>query len=116
MLELYYNFLTKICDNEKFQEIEIDTDSMYLAVAEKEMFDCIRREKRQEWDLLRGKNCRYFFTAGDCSNFFSGPVVLNTKIMIKESLVCSNRNFDSLISCFCVAGHTAVTALSATIL
>ena len=34
MLELYYNFFDKLCDVNKFEELETDTDSLYLAVAE----------------------------------------------------------------------------------
>ena len=33
LFELYYNFLDKFCDVDKFEELEIDTDSVYLALA-----------------------------------------------------------------------------------
>ena len=32
MLELYYNFSVKFCDSSLFEEIEMDTDSLYLAL------------------------------------------------------------------------------------
>ena len=32
--------LTKFSDVDKFEELEIDTDSLYLALAEKELEDC----------------------------------------------------------------------------
>ena len=35
MLELYYNFFTRFCDVNKFEELEMDTDSLYLALNEK---------------------------------------------------------------------------------
>ena len=44
MLELYYNFCTKFCDTEKYEEMEFDTNSLYLALEEKELYDCIRSE------------------------------------------------------------------------
>ena len=44
MLELYYNLFTRFCDVNKFEELEMDTDSPYLALAEKELEDCIRPE------------------------------------------------------------------------
>ena len=50
MLELYYNFFTRFCDVHKFEELEMDTDSLYLALAEKELEDCI--------DLKRERNGR----------------------------------------------------------
>ena len=31
MLELYYNFFKKFCDTDKYEELEMDTDSLYLA-------------------------------------------------------------------------------------
>ena len=45
MLELYYNILPTFCDTDKCEEIETGTDSLYLALAEKELYDCIRNEK-----------------------------------------------------------------------
>ena len=37
MLELYYNFFTKFCDLAKFEELEMDTDFLYLALAGKKL-------------------------------------------------------------------------------
>ena len=53
MLELYYNFFTRFCDVSKFEELEMDTDLLYLALAEKEPEDCIRPEMRAEGQSLR---------------------------------------------------------------
>ena len=41
MLELYCNFFERFCDVNKFEESEMDTDSLYLALSEKELYDCI---------------------------------------------------------------------------
>ena len=49
MLELFYNFFTRFCDVNKFAEFEMDTDLLYLALAEKELDNCIRPEMRTEW-------------------------------------------------------------------
>ena len=46
MLELYYNFFTKFCDVTMFEELEMDTDSLYLTLAEKELEVCMRPEMR----------------------------------------------------------------------
>ena len=35
MLELYYNFFTRFCDVNKFEDLEMDTNSLCLALAEK---------------------------------------------------------------------------------
>ena len=42
MLELYYNFFHKFCDFNSFEELEIDTDSFYLAMAHDSLEDCIK--------------------------------------------------------------------------
>ena len=70
MLELYYNFFTRFCDVNKFEELEMDTDSLYLALAEKELEDCIRPEMRAEWQRLRSNDCVDSFTADAVANFF----------------------------------------------
>ena len=70
MLELYYNFFERFCDVNKFEELEMDTDSLYLALSEKELYDCIREESKAEWRLLRTKDCRDDFTANATTNFF----------------------------------------------
>ena len=70
MLELYYNFFTRFCDVNKFEELEMDPDSLYLALAEKELEDCIRPEMRAEWQRLRSNDCVDNFTADAVANFF----------------------------------------------
>ena len=47
MLELYYNFFDKICDVQKFEELEMDTDSLYLALAHENLYDSNKPEMRR---------------------------------------------------------------------
>ena len=70
MLELYYNFFTRFCDVDKFKELEMDTYSLYLALAEEELEDCIRSEMRAEWQRLRSNDWVDSFTADAVANFF----------------------------------------------
>ena len=79
MLELYYNFFERFCDVNKFEELEMDTDSLYLALSEKELHDCIREESKAEWEVMRTKDCRDDFTANATTNFF--PKTCCTKHM-----------------------------------
>ena len=72
MLELYYNFFTRFCDVNKFEGLEMDTDSLFVALAEKELEDCIRPEVRAEWHRLLPNDCVDSFTADDVANFFPG--------------------------------------------
>ena len=75
MLELYNNFFTKFCDVDKFEELEMDTDLLYFALAEKKLEDCIKPEMRAEWQRLRSNDCVDSFTADAVANFFPEHVV-----------------------------------------
>ena len=69
-LELYYNFFERFCDVNKIEELEMDTDSLYLALSEKELYDCIREESKIEWEFMRTVDCKDDFTANATTNFF----------------------------------------------
>ena len=71
MLDLYYNYFTRFCDVNKFEELGMDTYSLYLALAEKELEDCIRPEIRAEWQRLRSNFCVGIFTADASANFLT---------------------------------------------
>ena len=47
-MELYYNFFVKLCDVRKFDELELVTDSRYLALAHEHLIE-IWNEKFLEW-------------------------------------------------------------------
>ena len=70
MLEPYYNFFERFCDVYKFEVLEMDTDSLYLAMSETELYDCIREESKVESELLRTEDCKDDFTANATTNFF----------------------------------------------
>ena len=70
MLELYYNFFKKLCDTDKYEELEMDTDSLYLALSEENFEDVILPEKRAEWEQLHSKDCTDKFTANTTDSFF----------------------------------------------
>ena len=70
MLELNYNFFKKFCDTDKCEELEMDTDSLYLALSEENLEDVILPEKRAEWNKLRSKDCPDNFTANATDNYF----------------------------------------------
>ena len=93
MLELYYNFFERFCDVNKFEELEMDTDSLYLALSEKELYDCIREESENEWGLLRTEDCKDDFTANATNNFFPRSCCTKHMKMINENLVFSKRSF-----------------------
>ena len=53
MLEFYYDCIDKFVDRSKFQLLEMDTDSLYLAFAGKSFEDLIPKEKRVEFETER---------------------------------------------------------------
>ena len=69
MLELYYNFFERFCDVNKFEDLEMDTDSLYMALSGKELYGCIREESIFESELLRTEDCKDDFTANTTTNF-----------------------------------------------
>ena len=79
MLELYYNFFERFCDVNKFEELEMDTDSLDLVLSEKEFYDFIREESNAERGLLRTEHCKDDFTANTTTNFF--PRTCCTKLI-----------------------------------
>ena len=70
VLELYYIFFKKFCDTDRYEELEMDTDSRYLASSEDKLEVNILPEKRAEWNQLRSKGCAANFTANATDNFF----------------------------------------------
>ena len=55
----------------------MDTDSLYLALSEKDLYDCIREESKAEWELMRTEDCKDDFTANATTIFF--PTTCCTK-------------------------------------
>ena len=47
MPELFYNVVTNYQDINNFEELELDIDSLYLVLVEKELEDCIRPGKKK---------------------------------------------------------------------
>ena len=70
MLEHYCNFFKKFCDTDKYEELEMDTDSLSLALSDENLEYVILPERRAEWKQLRSKNCIDSFTANATDNFF----------------------------------------------
>ena len=70
MLELHYKFSKKFCDTDKYEELEMDTDSLYLALSDENLEDVILPGKRVEWIQIRSKDCTNNFTANATDNVF----------------------------------------------
>ena len=86
ILELYYNLFTRFCDVNNFEESEIDTDSLYLALAEKELEGCIRPEMRAERQRLWSNDCVDNFTTDVVAIFFPRTCCVRHKQHYKKEL------------------------------
>ena len=76
----------------------MDTDSLYLALAEKELEDCIRPDLRAERQRLRSNDCFDGFTADAVANFLPRTCCVKQKQhdkrepgLFKEEFRCTER-------------------------
>ena len=108
MLELYYNCFKKFRDTDNYEELEMDTDSLYLALSEENLEDAIFPEKRAESDQLRSKYCTDDFTANADDIFSPELAVMSTRNMLRESRVSSKKSLDVQKCCASVSKHNVV--------
>ena len=110
MLELYYNFFDEFCDVNKFEELEMDTDSLYLALAEEDLDDCILPSKRAEWTEKAKQGLSRRFQSRCKTNFFPRTCCsLNIRNMTRENQDCSRKSSDAPKCYACVVKPIAVT-------
>ena len=69
--ERYHNFFTNFSDVNKFKELQMVTDSLYPAAAEKELENYIRTGMRADWQRLRLNDCFDSFIADAVAKFFT---------------------------------------------
>ena len=53
-----------------FEELETDTDSLSLALAHDNLYNCTRPSKKAEWEALREHDCDDFFNVDAVQKFF----------------------------------------------
>ena len=70
MLDLYHNFFENFCVTEKYEEIEMDIDSVFLALSEENLEKIILPEKGNEWEAIRSRDCTDSFTVNATDNVF----------------------------------------------
>ena len=114
MLELYYNFFDKFCDVNNFEELEMDTDSLYLELAEENLYDCIEPEKRIIGKKLGKMTAKFKALSRRMQNLISSleRVAVRMKSMINGSRDFSKRSLDVQKCYVCVARHIAAMTTS----
>ena len=55
-----------------FEELEMDIDSLYLALENNNLYNCIRPSKKAEWEAVRDYHCDDSFKADAVQIFFPG--------------------------------------------
>ena len=70
MLELYYTFFDKYCNVKKFEELEMDTDSLFPVLSEHDLYDCVRPAMKKQYNSLRSPDCTDEFPAKSTAIFF----------------------------------------------
>ena len=108
MLELYYNFFKKFCDIDKYGELEMDTDSLYLALSEENLEDVIFPGKRNEWERYVLKTTLMTLLRMLSTMFSQELAVMSTRNMIGESQVSSKKSLCVQKCCVSVAKHIVV--------
>ena len=78
MLELFYNFFDRFVAFNNFQEIDKDTDSLHLGLAEN-MTDCIRSEMNAEGTKMRLSDYNNTFEAYPSGVFFPTNVLCTAR-------------------------------------
>ena len=79
MLQLKYNFFSTFCNKNKYELIEMDNDSLYMALSEEKLDKIIQPEMQSFW---------YWMRQSDCS-------ATSTRILTREPQACSKKNLDA---------------------
>ena len=108
MLKRYHSF-KKFSDTDKYEEPEMDTDSLHLDLSENNLGDVILPEKRAEWDQLRSKVALIFLLRMQPTIFSPELDVMPTRNMIRESRDFLKKSLDVQKCCACVATPPVAT-------
>ena len=105
-LKLFYNFFKNFSDTDKYEELEMDTDSLYLALSEENLENVILPEKRAEWDQLHSNDITDNFTA---TISYPELTVMPTRNMVRESRDYLKKSLDLQNCCACAAKPIVAT-------
>ena len=65
-----HKFFNPPCDPVKHEFIEIDTDSLYIAINSEDLDDIVPPQMKHVWSWMRASDCTVNFEATSGSNFF----------------------------------------------
>ena len=105
-------FFDQLCDVNNFEELEMDTDSLNLALEEAALDECILPSERSEWTEKRSKDCPDKFRADAKNNIFPRTCCskhIKHDNMTRENQDCLRKSSDAPKCCACVVEFIAVT-------
>ena len=109
MLEFYNKFLKKFCDTEKYEELEIDPDSLCLALSEENLKIIFSQRKETNGKQYVRKIVQIASLRLQRATSPQQHVVLLTRSMIRESRDCLKNNLGVPNCCACVAKPIVAT-------
>ena len=112
MLELYYNFFDKFCDVNKFEELEMDTDSLYLALAEENLYTVSNQIRELLGKKLGKMTVETLSRRMQNLIYYLERVAVRIKIMISGNRDFLKKNSDVQKCYVCVARHIAAMTTS----
>ena len=91
----------------------MNTDSLYLALSEKELKDCIREESKVEWSIIRTEDSEDDFTANATANFLPRTCCTEQKKHDKREPGLFREEFRcTAMSCLCSKSYCCYDANS----
>ena len=72
LLDMYNNFFHEFCDFSLFEELEMNTDARYLALARTRntLEDCTKTELKETWNIIRKNDSSNEFSTKSNSDVF----------------------------------------------
>ena len=88
----------------------MDTDSLYLALSEKELCDCVREESKVEWEVMRTEDRKDDFTVKATTNFFPRTCCAELKKHDKREPGLFKRSF--VVRKYCVYAVKSIVVMT----
>ena len=108
MLEFYYNFFKKFCDTDKYEELEMDTDALYLLYARKNWKMSFFPKNELNGTRYVLKIALINLLRMQPTTFSPELFVIPTRNKIRESRASSKKNLYEQNCCVSVAKHFVV--------
>ena len=97
-------------DADRYEKLEMDTNSLHLALSEENMENVVLSKKRNQWNAMRLRDGTEFFTANAMDRFFP-RLCFNTQKNIKNGNQGSSRKKADVQKC-CVYRGKPIVAMN----